>query len=454
MEATPIKQETPPTIEPQVEAPKEPAQNTRSRAKNAPLTPAQLKQKIANVVVHPRLKPTKLQHGEFSARPNRVTVRTLRDTEFLSFEDIPLNKRGYKYKPCRPNLQMKSNLYSTTDLEPQSVRASYFDRALGVLCSEDMSTVTTDRGWLSVRANVGLREGSWYFEFEILNANTVGCKGHVRVGVGRKEAALEGPVGFDGYGYGCRDLNGQKITLSRPKAYFPEGEGFATGDVIGVLLELPPLSVHRALNAEFASNFQATRKKRKRGQFSADDEEKKLNLYNNIVRDQVPIKYKNELYFEQFAYSTTKQMDHLLNPVTVFGEKAVLETSTDTPKVPTIPGLKITMFKNGVNMGTMYEDLFSFLPMNMEDDAAATEANTRQLLNPSYRNTDDGLLGYYPMMSVYSDGMVKLNPGPEFKNAIPDAARPLCERYTERVVDEWMWDLVDEIENEYLDEFE
>lgn len=449
-------------IEPQVAPPpkeeaqvKEPTGNTtRLKTKDEGLTALELKQKAANVKVHPRLKPTPFDSDNFDVEPIITQDYSHQGSTYVQYDDLPLNKRGFKYKPCRPNQAFLSNLYSTTDYAPHKVRVSYFDRSSGIACSEDMNGVTTQHGWLSARSNVGVREGKWYFEFEIVNANNETGKSHVRVGVARKEAALEAPVGFDGYGYGLRDLNGQKVTLSRPKPFMENEEGFKSGDTIGFLIELPSLEQQRKYNEQFAKDLHSTKIRKKAGQLAADEEEKKLNLHLNIVRDQIPIKYKNALYFEQFEYTPTKQMDHLLNPVTVFGEKAFLETVDKPPTLPTIPQSKITVFKNGQSHGTMFEDLYSFLPLNVDNDAAASDANTKQQQNAAYRNTDDGSLGYYPMMSAFLDGVVKLNAGPEFKFPVPEGGRPLCERYQENVAEEWYFDLLDEVEAEYLDSFD
>ena len=120
-------------------------------------------------------------------------------------------------------------MYSTTDVPPYHVCASLFDRSSGILFSNDLKSITTAQGWRSSRTNVCIREGSYYFEFKILNSNE---KSHVRIGVGRKEASLEAPVGFDGYSYGLRDVDGQFMTISRRQKLCIEN-GFKTGDVIG-----------------------------------------------------------------------------------------------------------------------------------------------------------------------------------------------------------------------------
>lgn len=429
------------------------ANHTRSRTRNDTLTALQLKQKAANVIVNKRLKPSVLRHvGDMLLEPTVTGTHTVIGQEFHQHDDIPLNRRGYKYRACQPNGNFPANLYLTADMPPYRVRASYFDRASGVSCSADASAVTTTHGWLLARANVGMREGKHYFEFEVLLGNDDTGKAHVRIGVARKEAALEAPVGFDGYGYGLRDKTGEKITLSRPQAFMETG--FGTGDVIGLVVELPLLEKHRASNANFAREYQKTHARRRKAD-AAGPNEAAMCRYGNIVRDQIPIKYKNGLYFEQFEYTRTKEMDRLLNPVTVLGEKAVLDQDKDSkPPLPTIPDSRIVVYKNGTLVGEIFNNLYSFLPLNISDDAPASEANTKQQQNPAYRNTDDLSLGYYPMISVFQNGVVKINAGPDFKYAVPDGTTPLCERYDSQVVEEWLWDLIDEVEAEYLDSFD
>lgn len=148
-------------------------------------------------------------------------------------------------------------------------------------------------------------------------------------------------------------------------------------------------------------------------------------------------------------------MDHLLNPVTVFGERAVLEKNHNEidDGLPTIPRSRIVVYKNGVEIGTMYENLYSFLPADVGGEDGN---NLQQAQNPGYRNTDDGSLGYYPMISVYQRGMVEFNAGPEFKYppAIENGVRPINSRFDELVVEEWLWDVIDEVEAEYLDSYD
>ena len=408
-----------------------------------------------NVVIHPRLKPVAFALVQAPRAPLRHPVATpaaeVAGRAFYNLEDHPLNKRGYKYKPCTPSDALAANLYSTTEIAPHKVCPSLFDRASGIIFDDSMSCVLTLDGWRLVRTNVGVREGSYYCEFVIVNANNAADRSHVRIGFGRREAALEAPVGFDGYGYGLRDLNGQRVTLSRPRDF---GSAFLSGDVIGMKIELPPMRQHRQHVARFLEQQRARapaaepRKKRAKRASAKEPEvaPEVFSRFGNVWRDQIPIKYKNLLYYEQYEYTATKRMDHQLNPVTVFGERAVM-ASTAESEIPTIPGSRIVVYKNGVEMGTMFEELYSFLPASWDD-----EANTRQALNPGYKDTDDGQLGYYPMISVYRNAVVEFNAGPQFRFAPPAGAAALSDRFDEDVVTEWLWDLVDEVEAEYLDE--
>ncbi|GME83382.1 unnamed protein product [Ambrosiozyma monospora] len=196
--------------------------------------------KIKRVI--PRLKPVPYTLHDLNSTlkpPHRSKQTTIKDIEFYSSEEHPFNRRGFKYKSCRPNPYFSSTMYSTSDLPPFQARFSYFDRSTAILTDESCSTATSLQGWRSSRTSFGVREGKWYVEFKLIKAND--GESNVRFGFARREANLEAPVGFDGYGYGFRDKLGQRVHLSRPAEFLTDGEEFNTGDVIGLLIELPPL---------------------------------------------------------------------------------------------------------------------------------------------------------------------------------------------------------------------
>ena len=141
------------------------------------------------------------------------------------------------------------------------------------------------------RATTGAREGRYYWEAKVLSGIRADPldgdpRGHVRLGFARREAQLDGPVGFDAYSYGLRDVSGQKVHMSRPKD-FANGD-FVEGDVIGLEICLPSLSLHRKV-AEGTYN--------KAVDVSDDLDPVAAHEYLDIIRDRVPIRFKNTLYF-------------------------------------------------------------------------------------------------------------------------------------------------------------
>ncbi|KAG5417759.1 ASH2 [Candida metapsilosis] len=448
-----------PSIEPQVQAINDGIERVNdSNYTNQRTTSSTRKQH--NVVVQPRLRPMpfKLSDIPTPTLPIPNEVCTVNGVKYFQVEDLPVNRRGFKYKLCRPNPLFTSNFYSTTDLEPYQACVSLFDRSAGILFSQDSMSVTQPRGWRSARSNVGIREGSYYFEFKILNADE---NSHVRVGLARREASLEAPVGYDGYGYGIRDIDGELMFTSRRKNVCVQ-DGFTTGDVIGFLVQLPTLKEHKRQIQEFVKNKRLemssehkSKKRKAKWKQNTVEENEMFIAHDNIIRDQIPTRSKGALYYDQYEYTKTKTMDHLLNPITVFGEKAIIEMDDKTKNIRVIANSKIRVFKNGIEQDTSIENLYSFLPTNIEESQDLNlEPNVQQQQNSGYRNTDDNTLGYYPMLSTFQNGAVRLNAGPEFEFPPPEPVKPLNDRYEEQVIEEWYWDILDEVEAQYLDSFD
>ena len=105
------------------------------------------------------------------------------------------------------------------------------------------------------------------------------------------------------------------------------------------------------------------------------------------------------------------------------------------PSFPIVKDSFINVYKNGEFMGTAFEELLDFLP-------PASQLSGRDL--------DDGMLGYYPAVSVFRYGIVRLNFGPEWicppKDLEGKGVRPMCDRYEEMLKEEKQWDLLEEIE--------
>ncbi|KAI9661434.1 MAG: hypothetical protein M1829_006265 [Trizodia sp. TS-e1964] len=392
-------------------------------------------------------------------------------TEFLGGSDHVHNRRGFRYSHCVADPGFPFSLfYRQSECEPFGPRINFEDSSSHTLFTSDGKQVTTNKGFRMARANVAVREGRWYWECKITSGiegpNSVRSKdedthmedggeplpahsgGHVRIGWARREAALDGPVGFDAYSYGLRDVGGQKVHLSRPKDFFPAGESIREGDVIGLEINLPSLALHRKVVA---------------GDFNplvdvVDAIENTESEAAPIIRDRIPIRYRSHLYFEHFDYQPTKELEDLMNPSTAIGATSTASStvppSPTHPLIPmrTLPNSSIRIYKNGRFMGTPFTDLLAFLP-------PASKTFPGSVPRPGL---DDGMLGYYPAVSVFRGGAAELNLGPNFwfppssyrkdesrRSKDPSKAWParaVGERYTEQIVEDIVYDIIDEID--------
>ncbi|CAN6675130.1 hypothetical protein TRVA0_093S00144 [Trichomonascus vanleenenianus] len=320
--------------------------------------------------------------------------------EMYTIEDaLVSNRHGYRYSWAVARQSLPHLQYTTLDFPPYQARASYEDRSAEVLLSHDAMSVSTNDGFRSARANVNIRQGDWYFEVNVIKANDKRYPdAHVRFGVTRREAEIEAPVGYDAYGYGFRDVNGEKVHISRPKSFL--NEPVSTGDVIGIRVCIP-----------------------------RNEDYKNIPVY----RDRYPLKKKNNVYFEAIEYVGTKKMSELLLPN---------ELQKQLKKVPTqpvtIPGSFIQVYKNGKDMGVAFTDLIEFMPPYSE-----------YLRNWQNRLGDDGFMGYFPTISVFRGGIAEFNFGPNFATKdFPSSVRPLCERYYEMIGEDVLQDVIDEVDFE------
>lgn len=389
-----------------------------------------------------------------------------------------MNKQSYRYTACgpSPNYRQALQLFRMIPSPPaDTVRFSWEDRSTYVGISADAMAVATDKGWRSARVNVPMREGAYYFEVIIErgaddpNGLTKGdgFGPHVRVGLARREAPLNAPVGYDAYSYGIRDKTGDRVHISKPRAY---GEPLNNDDVLGVYVYLPP---------------------RPTPTITADQPEYTLDTANpaRIVRKRIPIRVKGQLYFEQMEYAPSKEMEDLalmtkdpaaFEKAKQAAEAALKQKSAPPPgrrrappppapppprPLPLLHGSKIAFFKNGESQGVAFEDLFDYLPLRQQAKskpiARMSIANQIAMARENYH--DDGTLGYYPMVSVFGGGTARLNPGPDFRYPPPSdiegelagssrssgersqfSCKPLSDRYREYLDEQWRLDAIDE----------
>ncbi|KAG0244864.1 hypothetical protein BGX31_008407 [Mortierella sp. GBA43] len=335
---------------------------------------------------------------------------------FSTSNEHPYNRHRFKYVTCETDPLLQYMIYRQTPNPILSgVRLCREDMSPYMLIDEECMTITTEKGFRMVRANCGVREGKWFYEVTIDRGGEQRFEGrdgaHVRLGWARREATLQAPVGFDAYSYGMRDTTGEKVHMSRVT---PFGEPFKTGDVIGLYISLPP-----------------------------DGNEKAFFKHRRLRR---PFVFKGQLYFESVDYSPTKRYIEMAEY-----EATPVKTNLEKPiPPPIIPGSKIIVYKNGICQGVMWQDLFALLPI---------EQNAKE---KDQLRFDDGTLGYYPVISVYRNGTATANFGPEFKfppSVDPEAEaedmpttteqpvwRPMCERWEEKLIEESLIDLVDEVE--------
>ena len=376
------------------------------------------------------------------------------------------NKKNFHYTHCIADPAFPSSLYyRQTETEPFGPRLNFEDTSTHMFLDEGAHHITTNKGFRMAKGNVGVRSGRWYWECKITsgipkrkhstsNLNTESANGHVRMGWARREATLDAPVGFDAYSYGLRDAQGQKVFMSRPKDFFPPGQDIQEGDVIGLEINLPSEALHRKV---VEGHYNPA--------VDLADDEAPLIETSDIIRDRVPIRFKAHLYFEQIEYSPTKELEELMNPSPIISSAGGLGGAgqepgpTHTiPSLRTLPYSSIKIYKNGELIGTPFTDLLAFLPPASKPLA---QVGARDGL-------DDGMLGYYPAVSVFRGGAAEVNFGPHFWYPPPGfedddevdmigsdqpppssksgRLRAVGERYDEQIVEDIVYDIVDEVD--------
>ncbi|KAI0484648.1 hypothetical protein GGR56DRAFT_34689 [Xylariaceae sp. FL0804] len=366
-----------------------------------------------------KLAPPKLSDFEPARGPvftphHQVAAPDGSVVQFFETSEHVYNKKNYHYLHCIADPAFPSSFYyRQTEPEPHGPHISFEDASTHMYLDQSGRHITTDKGFRMARANVAVRQGTWYWECKVTRGTVAnadggagGSHGHVRMGFARREASLDAPVGFDAYSYGIRDVQGQKVHMSRPKDFFPPGEDIKEGDVIGLEIRLPSEQLHRKVV---------------QGQYNPAvdlmDEEEPVAEAVNIVRDRIPIRFKAHIYFEKIDYHTTKELEDLMNPSPSAGASSGTGGGSNSrpagdapnpnhpcPALRTLPRSHIRVYKNGRLAGTPFTDLLAFLP----------PASKPQVQVGAREGMDDGMLGYYPAVSVFRGGAAEVNFGPDF----------------------------------------
>lgn len=389
-----------------------------------------------------------LPTARISKLPNFVPAPNA--SRFYLTPEVPVNRATFRYTPAGAAEPGRLVLHRSIENAPGYVRFSWEDRSPHVRISQDGLTIEGHGGFRSARCNVPVREGKWYVEFCIERVEDgdghSNMGKHIRLGWARREASLNGPVGLDGYSYGMRDVNGHAVTLSRLRPY---GQPFKQGDVIGLYISLPP-----------------------KREPNPDDPYDPARM----MQKRIPIGLKLQPYFEMAEYPVSREMKALQEeedkvPLpTTSGKKRKSEVRPTKNAgsgeqgplraLPILKGSRIAYFVNGKCHGVAFQDIYDYLQLRETPKRKA--ARERQSLNLKERHNpfDDGTLGYYPMVSLFHDAVVKLNAGPDFMYPPPadidnllDGGdgqasertwKPLSERYDQFVAELFALDELEE----------
>lgn len=197
-------------------------------------------------------------------------------------------------------------------LMPDRIVLSMHDRAPQLKLFEDRRTVIGEKGYSSIRANLGVSHGSWYYEVKI---NDTPGNSACRIGWGQELANLQAPLGYDKFGYSCRSRKGTKFHESIGKHY---ASGYSAGDVLGCLIELPDFKEKQKWNLANDTN-----------------PDKPKSLLPPTYKDKPLIKFKAYLYFEEKD-----------------------EPAKMAKQLQVLPNSRISFFKNGNHLGTAFENVY------------------------------------------------------------------------------------------------
>ncbi|CAI7661200.1 unnamed protein product [Penicillium pancosmium] len=404
-------------------------------------------------ILRPLLLAEPRSSDRYPPQPRQLSYVTKKSSDvlgqswdFYEVVDKLTNKNGFRYSYAIADPGFPHIKYRQTDVRPYHARFSFEDSPAAISFSQDATAVTTNDAWHTARANVCAREGTYYYEARAApqpGGPASSSRGHVRLGFARREADLDVNVGVDCYGYGIRDVNGEVVNRMRCEFFFPKGEAINEGDVIGMLITLPPLATHKKIvEGTYDPAVDGV------GDGTDTDHPPPAPVASNIIRDRIPFHYKSDFCWQQSNVFSTKHLrDYAFNlkETPTFGHPSPL--NSEDASLRTLPGSSITIFKNGVKMGSPFKDLYAFLP-----PASRLANGTNNLGIGERENADDGMIGYYPTVSCYGGGAVECRfegpwwVGPPEKTESGEPIRPFGERFNDQIVEDVVADIVDELE--------
>ncbi|THD20815.1 Set1:ash2 histone methyltransferase complex [Fasciola hepatica] len=330
--------------------------------------------------------------------------------------DHPLNKEGYRYILVESDKHAAGRavwdecehtagkpipgLFYRVYLSPQVV-LSLNDRANHLKLHESQLIITGDKGYCMARATHGVHTGTWYYEATITDQPEGSA---TRIGWSQMLGNLQAPCGYDKFGYSWRSRFGTVFHDSRGQHY--SDTGYKKDDVIGMLIHLPsaplPLKSRENLKSTDSSGDPVRGSPKSDPAVStvstsAESSVKYPARLLESYKDRPLIKFRNSYYFEEKDEPT--KAEKLLRP---------------------LPGSKITFYRNGLNLGTAFTDIYAGI--------------------------------YFPSVSVYRSATVSVNFGPSFQyppTDVPDW-KPMSERLVGAAVEQTMADMLYLVENDGL----
>jgi len=153
----------------------------------------------------------------------------------------PLTKSGKKkedkiskrkFKPVTEVFYYPRQYFDPKDYGYTEVCLAKENSAPQVKIMGDKLSASNEKGHRMVRSSFGIKEGSWYYEIEILPH-----QGNTRLGWSTEKGDIQAPVGYDKFSYSYRDKEGTKFHQSRGAPY---GAPYGAGDIVGFFIRLPP----------------------------------------------------------------------------------------------------------------------------------------------------------------------------------------------------------------------
>jgi Set1/Ash2 histone methyltransferase complex subunit ASH2 len=188
---------------------------------------------------------------EASKPENLTNKRTLSSLpkEKKSNSHAPKDTKSVSVKQYTPTV---NTINDRKKIVLPSVALSEYDKAQQLHLSHDQLTVFgSEGGYRMVRATHGVHRGSYYWEVEILESPD-NDNAHVRIGWSTRQGELQGPVGFDKFSFGYRDIGGSKLHNSVRVDHY--GAPYAAGDIVGCFIHLDDPSNQKANKMCFYKN--------------------------------------------------------------------------------------------------------------------------------------------------------------------------------------------------------